>query len=160
MSKVKPIPEGFHTLAPHITVADAAKAIEFYKKALGAKEIGRHAGPGGKIMHAQLQIGDSRLMLNDAFPEMGACGPTPTAGGGAPFTIHLCVEDVDNVFNQAIAAGAKATMPVMDQFWGDRYGKFVDPFGHHWSVATHIKDMTPAEIEAAGQAAMAAMGKH
>jgi uncharacterized glyoxalase superfamily protein PhnB len=158
MAKVKPIPEGTRTLTPHLTVHNAAEAIEFYKKAFGAKELGRHAGPGGKIMHAALQIGDSRLMLNDEFPEMGACGPVHT--GGSPVTIHLAVEDVDKVFNQAVAAGAKPTMPVMDQFWGDRYGKLDDPFGHHWSIATHIKDMTPAEMEAAGREAMAKMGKH
>ncbi len=159
MSKVKPIPEGSHSLTPHITVNDAAKAIEFYKKAFGARELGRNAGPGGKIMHAALQIGDSRLMLNDAFPEMGACAPSPT--GSVPVTIHLYVEDVDKVYNQAVAAGAKPTMPVMDQFWGDRYGKVVDPFGHNWSIASHTKDMTPAEMEEAGKKAMAAFaGKH
>jgi PhnB protein len=158
MAKVRPIPEGCHSLMPHIAVRDAAGAIEFYKKAFGAKELGRHAGPGGKIMHAALQIGDSRLLLNDEFPEFGACGPTSAAS--SPVTIHMFVEDVDKVFAQAVAAGAKATMPVIDQFWGDRYGKLDDPFGHHWSIATHIKDMTPAEMDAAGKAAMAAMGKH
>jgi len=158
MAKVRPIPEGSRTLTPHITVRSAAEAIDFYTKAFGAKELGRHAGPGGKIIHAVLQIGDSRLMLHDEFPEMGVYGPAHI--GGSPVTIHLYVEDVDKVFNQAVALGAKATMPVMDQFWGDRYGKLDDPFGHHWSIATHIKDMTPAEVEAAGKVAMAAMGKH
>src|SRR5580692_12499958 len=124
MAKVRPIPEGCHSLMPHIAVRDAAGAIEFYKKAFGAKELGRHAGPGGKIMHAALQIGDSRLLLNDEFPEFGACGPTSAAS--SPVTIHMFVEDVDKMFAQAVAAGAKATMPVMDQFWGDRYGKLED----------------------------------
>jgi len=155
---VKRVPEGYHTITPHLTVKDAAKAIEFYKKAFGATERGRHLGPGGKIMHAEMQLGDSRFMLNDEFPEMGACGPTGT--GRSPVTIHLYVEDVDKVYNQAVAAGAKASMPVMDQFWGDRYGMVTDPFGHNWSIGSHIKDMTPAEMEAAGKAAMAAMGKH
>ena len=155
---VKRVPEGYHTLTPHLIMKDAAKAIEFYKKAFGATERGRFLGPGGKIMHAELQIGDSRLMLNDEFPEMGASGPT--GDGRVPVTIHLYVEDVDKVFKQAVAAGAKATMPVADMFWGDRYGKLTDPSGHNWSIASHIKDMTPAEMEAAGKAAMAEMGKH
>ncbi len=153
---VKKVPEGYHTITPHLIVKDAAKAIEFYKKAFGATERGRHLGPGGGIIHAEMQLGNSRFMLNDEFPEFGAFGPTD---GKSPVTIHVFVEDVDKVYNQAVAAGATATMPVMDMFWGDRYGKLTDPFGHNWSIATHIKDMTPAELEAAGKAAMAAMGK-
>jgi PhnB protein len=154
---VKRVPEGYHTITAHLIVRDAAKAIDFYQKAFGARERGRHMGPGGKIMHAEMQLGDSRFMLNDEFPEMGAIGPT--GEGRSPVTIHLYVEDVDKLFNQAVAAGAKATMPVRDQFWGDRYGMVTDPFGHNWSMASHIKDMTPSEMEAAGKAAMAAMGK-
>ncbi len=146
-SKVRPIPEGMPTLTPHLVCAGAAAAIEFYKKAFGAVEAMRMPGPDGKLMHAMLRIGDSPLMLVDAMPQWGMVGPD--ALKGSPVTIHMCVEDVDATVERAVAAGAKVTMPVADQFWGDRYGKIEDPFGHHWSIATHIRDLSPEEMRAA-----------
>jgi PhnB protein len=150
---VKPIPEGMHTVTPHLTCAGAADAIEFYKKAFGAIEMGRMPGPGGKLMHAMLKIGDSAIMLVDEFPEWGGKGPKTL--GGTPVTIHLYVNDADAVFKSAVDAGATAKMPMADMFWGDRYGIVIDPFGHSWSIATHIKDMTPEEMAKAGKDAMA-----
>jgi uncharacterized glyoxalase superfamily protein PhnB len=144
MPKVKPIPDGFHTVTPHLVIKGASKAIEFYKKAFGAEEISRMPGPDGKLMHASIRIGDSILMLADEFPDMGAEGPE--AFGGSPVKIHLYVEDVDAFVKNATKAGAKVTMPVQDQFWGDRYGKLEDPFGHQWSVGTHKEDLTPAQV--------------
>ncbi|HJV00147.1 MAG TPA: VOC family protein [Burkholderiaceae bacterium] len=141
---VRPIPEGMHTITPHLICEGAANAIEFYKKAFNAEELSRLPGPDGKIMHAMLRIGDSTLMLNDAFPDCGGFGPL--ALKGSPVTIHLYVKDVDATYKQAVAAGAEAKMPVADMFWGDRYGMLVDPFGHHWSVATHKQDLTPEQI--------------
>lgn len=153
MSQVKPIPDGMYTLTPHLVCAGAADAIEFYKKAFNAVEQSRLPGPDGKMMHASVKIGDSVLMLTDEFPEWGSFGPKSLKG--SPVTIHLYVEDVDASVAQAVAAGAKVTMPVDDMFWGDRYGKLEDPFGHQWSVATHTRDLTPEEIrkgmEAMGQ---------
>src|SRR5262245_38279309 len=140
----KPIPEGFHALTPSLVVQGAVKAIEFYQKAFGAVEVTRMPGPGGKIMHAQLTIGDSPLMLCDEFPEWETFSPLSIKG--SPVTIHLYVKDVDAVFKKAVEAGAKPKMPVSDMFWGDRYGKLVDPFGHHWSIGTHKEDLTPQEI--------------
>jgi PhnB protein len=154
---VKPVPEGFHTITPHLTLRDAKKAIEFYKKAFGAIEQGVMTTPDGKVMHAQLRIGDSPIMLNDESPEWGNLSPLSTSGAG--FTIHLYVEKVDDVFNQAVKAGASASMPVMDMFWGDRYGQLKDPYGYTWSVATHIADLSPQEMEKAGKEAMAAMAQ-
>jgi uncharacterized glyoxalase superfamily protein PhnB len=151
----KPIPEGFHTLTPYLTVKDAPSAVEFYKKAFGAAVRGIHYAPDGKIMNADLKIGDSILMLAEEFPAMGS--KSPLSLGDSPVNLHLYVEDVDKVFNQAVAAGAKAVMPVMDQFWGDRYGALVDPFGHKWSIGTHKEDLTPAEIEQRGRAAFEKM---
>ena len=156
----KPIPEGFHTLTPYLTVRDAPRAIEFYKQAFGAEVRGIHYAPDGKIMNADLKIGDSILLLNEEFPNMGA--KSPQSLGDSPVTIHIYVEDVDKLFNQAVAAGATTVMPVMDMFWGDRYGALKDPFGHNWSIATHKQDLTPAEIEKRGRAAferMAARGQ-
>ena len=160
MAKAKhAIPEGHHTITPQLTLDNAGPAIDWYKKALGAEEKGRAVGPDGKIMHAELQIGDSRIMLNDAM--MGAKGPH--AMGGSPASLWVYVEDSDSLFNRAVAAGAHVAAGPMgqmsDQFWGDRYGRVTDPFGHSWSIASHMKDMTPSEMEAAGKAAMAAMGK-
>jgi uncharacterized glyoxalase superfamily protein PhnB len=156
MAMVKAIPDGFHTLSAHLTVADAAAAIAFYKQAFGAVELGRMAAPDDKrLMHAMLRIGDSALMLNDEFPEMGGKGPLKI--GGTPVTVHLYVEDCDAVYGRAIAAGATAVMPPADMFWGDRYGRLTDPFGHSWSIATHKKDLTPAEMAAAAEKAMAEM---
>ncbi len=141
---VKPVPDGMHTVTPHLTCAGAAAAIEFYKKAFNAIEVMRLPGPQGKLMHALVRIGDSAVMLMDEFPEWGALGPKPP--NGTPVTVHLYVEDVDAVVEQAVAAGAKITMPVADMFWGDRYGQLEDPFGHRWSVATHTRDLSQEEI--------------
>ena len=146
-STVKPIPEGMHTITPHLVCAGAADAIAFYAKAFDAVELARLPGPSGKLMHAQLRIGDSPLMLVDEMPEWGALGPR--ALKGTPVTIHLYVPNVDAAVAQAEAAGAKVTMPVADMFWGDRYGQVEDPFGHKWSLATHTKDMSPDEIRSA-----------
>jgi uncharacterized glyoxalase superfamily protein PhnB len=143
-TKAKPIPEGFHTLTPHIVVRDATKAIEFYKKAFGAEEICRMPGPDGKIMHAELKIGDSMLMLVDELPEMGC--RSPQTFKGTSVILHLYVQDVDVAVKKAVSAGATVTMPISDQFWGDRYGKLTDPYGHEWSMATHKEDLTPEEI--------------
>jgi len=156
----QPIPEGFNTLTPYLIVKDAPRAVEFYKQAFGAEVRGIHYAPDGRIMNADLKIGDSILLLAEEFAEMGA--KSPQSLGGSPVTVHIYVEDVDKLFNQAVAAGGKVVMPVMDMFWGDRYGHLTDPFGHKWSVATHKEDLTPAEIEKRGRAAferMAAAGK-
>lgn len=147
MSQVKPVPEGMHTVTPHLVCADAAKAIAFYQQAFNATEMMRIPGPGGKLMHACVRIGDSLVMLVDENPQWGCLGPF--ALKGSPITIHLQVEDVDAVFDQAVKAGAKITMPVADMFWGDRYGRVEDPFGHHWAIATHIRDVSPEEIRQA-----------
>jgi len=146
--KGKAVPEGFHTLTPYLCVKDAEKAIEFYKKAFGAQEVHVSRMPGGKIMNAQLRIGDSMLMMNDEFPPHAR---SPESLGGTPVSIHVYVEDVDKLFNQAVAAGATVVMPLMDAFWGDRFGSVKDPFGHVWSLATHIKDMTSEEMHRAGE---------
>ncbi|KAF1045406.1 MAG: hypothetical protein GAK35_01400 [Herbaspirillum frisingense] len=146
---VNPIPPGMHSITPHLVCAGAADAIEFYKKAFGANEGARLAGPDGRLMHAQLSIGDSSLMLVDEMPEWKCLGPK--ALGGSPVTIHLYVKDADAVCAQAVAAGAQPVMPVADMFWGDRYGQVVDPFGHKWSIATHVRDMTPEQIAKAAQ---------
>ena len=154
-NKTKAIPEGFDTLTPHLVVKGASKAIDFYKKAFGAGEIRRVLGPDGKsIMHAELKIGNSRLMLVDEFPEMNARGPESI--GGTPVTIHMFVEDADTVFNRAVNAGAQVRMPLADMFWGDRYGVLADPFGHLWSIATHKEDLTPDEIRKRMQSSTAA----
>ncbi len=141
---VNPVPNGMHTVTPHLICAGASDAIEFYKKAFNAVEMSRLDGPSGKLMHAMLKIGDSPLMLNDEFPDWGAFGPKALKGSSV--TIHLQVPDVDAAFAQAVAAGAKVVMPVADMFWGDRYGIVEDPFGHKWSVATHQRDLTHQEI--------------
>jgi uncharacterized glyoxalase superfamily protein PhnB len=149
MAQVKPIPEGMRSITPHLICAGAANAIEFYKNAFGAVEVARLPGPQGRLMHAMIRIGDSSVMLVDEMPEWGALGPK--ALKGSPVTIHLYVPDVDAVVGRAVKAGAKVTMPVEDQFWGDRYGKLEDPFGHHWSVATHVRDVSPQEMQQAMQ---------
>ncbi len=144
-NRIKAVPDGYHTLTPHLVVKGASQAIEFYKKAFGAEEIGRVPGPDGKsLMHAELKIGDSRLFLVDEFPEMDCRGPQTI--GGTPVTIHVYVEDVDAAFSKAVAAGAQVRMPLADMFWGDRYGVLADPFGHAWSMATHKEDLTPEQI--------------
>jgi PhnB protein len=146
----KAIPEGMHTVTPHLICADASAAIEFYKKAFNATETSRLPGPGGRLMHASLRIGDSAVMLVDEMPEHGALGPKSLKGSAV--AIHLYVEDADAVAAQAVAAGAKLTMPVTEMFWGDRYGQLEDPFGHRWSIATHVRDVTPAEMQQAMRA--------
>ena len=142
---VRPIPEGFHSVTPHLVCEGAARAIDFYRQAFGAVEIDRMPGPGGKIMHASLRIGDSMLMLCDDFPEYGSRGPLALQGSAV--VIHLYVPDADAVWERALTAGGKPLMPLDDAFWGDRYGQLVDPFGHRWAIATHLRDMTPQEIQ-------------
>ncbi len=150
-TQVKPIPEGMHTVTPHLVCAGAADAIEFYKKAFNAVEMGRMAGPQGKLLHGAIRIGDSMIMLADEFPDWGSFGPKSLKG--SPVTIHLYVEDVDAFVARAAAAGAKITMPLQDMFWGDRYCKLEDPFGHQWSVGTHVRDVSPDEMQQAVQKA-------
>jgi PhnB protein len=151
MSVVRAIPEGYHSLTPTLVCKDAARAIDYYKEAFQAKELGRMTGPGGKIGHAELQIGDSRLMLSDEFPGMtSAPGPTPNTS----CSIVLYTDNVDTVFERAVKAGAKVEMPLQNQFWGDRYGKLRDPFGHQWGLAQHVEDVAPAEMERRSKAWM------
>jgi PhnB protein len=145
MANVKPIPDGYPQVTPYLIVDDGNAAIEFYGRVLGARERVRMAGPDGKVGHAELQIGDSLLMLADEFPEMG--NRSPKSIGGTPVTISVYVEDVDAVFDRAVQAGAKPLRPVEDQFYGDRAGQFEDPFGHRWSVATHVEDVPPDEMQ-------------
>lgn len=152
---VKPIPDQYHSITPYMTVRDAARAIEFYKQAFGAKERGVMKGPDGKVMHAELMIGDSIIMLGDEMPEFGALSPQST--GGAGMGLHIYVDGVDAAFDRAVKAGARVDMPVSDQFWGDRYGKLTDPFGHKWSIATHTKDMSADEMKTAMNEAMSKM---
>ena len=146
MSKINHNPKGLHTVTPALTVHDAKGAIEFYKKAFGATQSEICLGPDGKqVMHAEIKIGDSVIMLNDEFPQMGCVGPKTL--GNTSVTLNLLVEDVDQLFNQAVKAGATVTMPVADQFWGDRYGQVSDPYGYKWGISTHIKDLTDEEIK-------------
>jgi uncharacterized glyoxalase superfamily protein PhnB len=140
----KPIPDGFHTLTSHIIVRNASEAIEYYKKAFGAVELGRAPSPDGKLlMHAALRIGDSILMLNDEFPEMKCV--SPLSYGGSAVTLTIYTEDVDGVHHRAVAAGGTETMPVQDMFWGDRYGTLRDPYGHNWAIATRKEDVSHEE---------------
>ena len=155
--KVKAIPDGYYTLTPNLTVRQASKAIDFYKKAFGAEEIVRMPGPGGSIMHAELQIGNSRVMLADEMPEMGS--KSPAAFGGSPVGFYVYVENVDAAWKRAVDAGAKPKMPLADMFWGDRVGALEDPFGHKWSLAQHVKDLTPDEVKKGQEAFMAQMKK-
>jgi len=148
-SKVKPVPDDMETVTPHLVCAGAGAAIDFYKKAFGAVEAARLPGPDGKLMHAMIRINGSAVMLADEMPEWGSLGPK--ALKGSPVTIHLYVDDADAFVARAEKAGAKVTMPVADMFWGDRYGKIEDPFGHHWSVGTHVRDVTPEEMQKAMQ---------
>ncbi len=151
VAKAQPIPAGYHILTPSIVVRGAAEAIEFYKKAFGAKEKYRMGGPGGKIMHAEIKIGDSILMLSDEMPEMG--NKSPLAVGGTASSVLIYTKNVDALFQQAVAAGAKPVMPVADQFWGDRYGQVTDPYGHVWQLATHKEDLTPKQMAKRAEAA-------
>ena len=144
MSTVKPVPDGYHTVTPHLVVRDAAKAIDFYAAAFGAEELYRMPGPDGAVMHAELMIGDSRVMLGEEAPQMGALSPQTI--GGSPVSLLLYVKDVDASFTRAGGAGCTIQMPPTDMFWGDRYGKLVDPFGHKWSLATHKEDVSPEEM--------------
>ena len=141
----KPIPDGYHSVTPYLCVKGAAQAIEFYKKAFLATERMRIAQPDGRVGHAELQVGDSVIMLSDEFPEIGA--RSPQSLGGSPVGIHLYVEDADAIFSQAVAAGAKIKRPIADQFYGDRLGGVEDPFGHNWWISTHKEDLSPQEIE-------------
>jgi PhnB protein len=152
---VKPIPEGYHTVTPYLAVDDAAEAIEFYKKVFGAKERARMEAPGGKIGHAEVEIGDSVVMLSDALPQFSTRPPKDL--GGTSVSVFMYVEDVDAVVKQAVDAGATVTMEIADQFWGDRFGSVQDPFGHLWSIATHVEDVPPEEMAERAKAAMAAM---
>src|SRR5581483_398803 len=142
----QPIPQGLHTVTPSLVVRGATEAIDFYKKALGAEELMRMTTPDGKIGHAELKIGDSVIFISDEFPNMGVTR-SPQSLGGCTTTLNLYVPDVDASFQRAISAGGKTTMPVDDMFWGDRFGTFSDPFGHHWGLATHKEDLTADEIE-------------
>jgi PhnB protein len=153
---VKPVPDGYHTVTPYLTVDDAAGAIEFYERAFGAKERVRMDTPDGQIGHAELEIGDSLVMLSDALPQFTARPPKEL--GGTTASVFLYVEDVDAVTKQAVDAGATVTMEVADQFWGDRFGAVTDPFGHLWSIATHVEDVPPEEMAERAKAAMAAIG--
>jgi PhnB protein len=144
MADVKPIPDEYPQVTPYLCVDGADAAIQFYREVLGATERARLAGPDGKVGHAELQLGDSLIMLADEYPELGI--RSPKALGGSPVTISVYVEDVDAAFDRALRAGAKALRPVEDQFYGDRIGQFEDPFGHRWSVATRIEDVTPEEM--------------
>jgi uncharacterized glyoxalase superfamily protein PhnB len=155
---VNPIPEGMHTITPHLVINGAAKAIDFYKRAFGAQEIGRHTTPDGKVMHALLQIGDSRLMLADEFPGPGCLKSAQTLGGTA-VVINLYVPDVDAVWRRATEAGAQIAYPLSNQFWGDRYGQLTDPFGQRWAVATHVEDVSHDELAERAKAAFAQMTK-
>jgi PhnB protein len=155
-SSVRPIPEGYHSVTPYLAVDGAARAIEFYKQAFGATEVMRMAAPGGKIGHAEIRIGDSRIMLADEYPDMGF--RSPKAYGGSPVGLHLYVEDVDAVARQAVAAGAREVRPVKDQFYGDRTGSFEDPFGHVWHIATRKEELSPDELKRRAVAAMGQQG--
>jgi PhnB protein len=152
---VKPIPDGYHTVTPYLAVEDAAEAIEYYTKAFGAKERVRMDTPDGKIGHAELEIGDSLVMLSDPFPQ--ASTRPPKELGGTSASVFMYVEDVDAVVKQAVDAGATVTMEIADQFWGDRFGSVQDPFGHLWSIATHVEDVSPEDMAERAKAAMAAM---
>jgi PhnB protein len=153
-----PVPQGFHTVTPSLIVRGAAEAIEFYKKALGAEELMRMTGPDGKIGHAELKIGDSVIFVSDEFPNMGVAR-SPQSLGGCTGTLNLYVPDVDATFKQAVSAGGKTTMPVADMFWGDRYGTFIDPFGHHWGLGTHKEDLTAEEVEERAKSFYASMAQ-
>lgn len=143
----KPIPEGFATITPHLTIRNCDEAIGFYQKAFGAELIHKSPGPGGKIMHALLRIGDSHVMMADEFPEMGdGVSKSPAALGGTTSVLNLYCSDADAWYERAVKAGATGKMPPADMFWGDRYSQVLDPFGHAWAIATHVEDVSPAEM--------------
>ena len=149
----KSTPTGYHSVTPSIIVRGAAEAIEFYKRAFGAEEVLRLAGPDGKVMHAEIRIGDSIVMLGDENPQWGALSPLST--NGLPGSLHIYVDDADAAFERALRAGAKVRYPLEDAFWGDRYGKVTDPFGHEWGIATRVKELTPEEMQQAAEAWLA-----
>jgi len=149
MAHVDRVPKGMHTVTPQLICAGASQAIEFYKKAFGAAEASRIESKEGKLMHAMIRVGDSGIMLSDEMPKMGSLGPK--ALKGSPVTIHLYVDDADEFVKRAESAGAKVTMPVSEQFWGDRYGQFTDPFGHSWSVGTHVRDVSARDTAEAAK---------
>lgn len=157
--KVKAVQEGMHTITPHLVIKGADQAIEFYKKALGAEvKGGIFRTPDGRVAHAELRVGDSVFMLADEFPGAGSC-QSPQTLGGTSTVLHIYVEDVDRLFNQAVTAGAKVTMPLANQFWGDRYGQVTDPFGHRWALAAHVEDVAPEEMERRAREFFAQMAK-
>jgi len=157
--KIRAIPEGYHTVTPHLVIKGAEKAIEFYQKAFGAElKGGVFKGPDGKVMHAELSIGDSTLMLADEIPGMGDAS-APQTLGGTTTTLTVYTDNVDQLFDRAVKAGARTTMPLANQFWGDRYGHVKDPFGHSWALAQHIEDVAPAEMERRGREAVTQMAK-
>jgi PhnB protein len=156
MSKSEKTPHGYHSITPSLSVKDGSKAIEYYKKVFGAKERGTMMMPDGKsIAHAELEIGDSRIMLSDEFPEMKCLSPKSI--GGSPVSLYLYVDDVDKTFNLAVSEGAKVLDPLKDQFWGDRHGSIEDPYGHVWSIATRVKDLTDEEVKKAAEEAFSKM---
>jgi len=144
---VKPVPDGYHTVTPYLVLKDAKRALEFYKKAFGAETTVNMPSPDGRVMHAEVKIGDSMLFMADEFPEMSPEIKSPQSAGCVTGTVFLYVPNVDAVFKRAVDAGAKVVMPVEDMFWGDRFGKLSDPFGHHWGIATHKEDLTPSEMK-------------
>ena len=156
--KVSAIPTGYHTVTPYLTVSDGARALDFYTKAFGAKVKARMVGPGGMLAHAEIRIGDSVVMLSDESPQPEGT-KSPSSLGGASGSVFLYVPNVDASFKRAIDAGCRETMPPTDMFWGDRFGRLVDPFGHHWGLATHKEDVPPSEMKRRAAAAMAQMGQ-
>jgi PhnB protein len=153
---VRAIPEGYHSISPSLTCKDAARAMDFYKSVFGATEIMRMPGPGGKIMHAELRIGDSIIFVNDEFPGMAEA---PAPGTTPSIYLFLYTEDVDSVYNRAVSMGSKVAMPLDNMFWGDRYGKVVDPFGHQWGLAQHVEDVAPEEMRRRSEEWTAKMAK-
>lgn len=154
---VKAVAEGAHTITPHLVINGASEALEFYKKAFGAQIGEVHKTPDGKVMHADFKIGDSRLFLADEFPGMGS--PSPKTLGGSPVVLNIFMDNIDKLFNQAVAAGATVTMPLANQFWGDRYGQIKDPFGHTWALGQHIEDVAPEEMERRAREVFAQMAQ-
>jgi PhnB protein len=156
MSKVSHIPQGYHSVTPYLIIKGATQAIEYYKKVFGATEVFRMDAPGGKVGHAELQIGDSRIMLADENPSMGQGHSSATSIGASPVSLYIYIPDVDRVVERAVAGGAKIIRPVQDQFYGDRSGFLQDPFGHFWGIATHVEDVSPQEMEKRMKAMQAA----
>ena len=156
-ARPKPVPDGVNTITARLSVRGAAKAIEFYQQAFGAQLTFMLKTPDGKVMHATMELGDSRFQLGDELPGMKA--PSPQKLGGSPIVLHICVENVDELWNRAVAAGAKVTMPLADQFWGARYGQVLDPFGFTWSLFSHVEDVSPEELNRRADAFAKGMGK-